>query len=360
MGDAENIDVNPKFDANEKSATMSVRERMRAEKEKRTQATSVTQTDDYEDSSNTSQQVEDEQQVDDVVEEDDNIQDGEAEDNSKPKFTLGKNSIWIILAIVAALIFVGYIVFSKSKGNDANPDTGLTEDDAVVDDDTPIGAGDTMDPNSVITAAQYTQEEIDALTAAGYSNDDINTMMANGTVAEDAIKEANLMRDAYTRMADVPLYDVASDAYKQQISQTWLTLPKRTDIDTWKWQGPEYIVEKNLDYEKLEVHGMQLIIKIYLDDSEHKTWFYKIVTPDEWMKLNDRGNVVVDYTYVTHLVGNDYGTAVEDTNIEDSYIIDATLNIIDSEDNTDLNGIDEQAVDGSGTQNYRGDGSVSF
>ena len=174
----------------------------------------------------------------------------------------------------------------------------------------------------------YSPEEITNLRAAGYTGDEIESYQSQQTPAEDLIKQAEAERDAWVQEAIAPLYDTASDEYKHYVSQTWLTLPQRTDMADWTMIGAEYAVDQNLDYEKIDVYGNQMFIKVYLDDNAHESWFFLNVSPTEWNQLNDAGNIQVHYTYVTHLVGDDYMTATED--FDDIYITSATLQFTNS------------------------------
>lgn len=231
-----------------------------------------------------------------------NGDDGEQKSGSGLKL----NPVMAIGIAVVALLAVFFIFYGgKGSGKDDIP----SEEDPVFTDpfDDPNIEWITPDTGSFYTIDQKAQ-----LRAAGYTGDEIESYAAMMTPYNDLIREADAARDAYIQSAIAPLYDTASDEYKHFISQTWLTLPKRDDFPEWTNIAMNYTKRENLDYEKIDVYGNQLFIKIYLDDNEHKNWFFCSVTPDEWNRLGDAGNIIVNYVYTTHYVGDDIWTAVED------------------------------------------------
>lgn len=241
---------------------------------------------------------------------------------NKKGFQLNKKSGWIIIAIIAAIVVGGYILFNNKSGEEEP----AANNDPTVDNQDDL---QWIDPNDIVLEPTYGPEDIQQLRAAGYTGDEIEQYSAAGVDKEDLLRQAKAQRDAFMKEGDKDLYDVSSDAYKHYINQTWLTLPKREDIQDWKMLGFNYTERKNLDYEKIDVYGNQLFLKIYLDDKDHTSWFYLNVTPTEWNALNDSGNVIVNYTYATHLVGDDVINSVEDK--QNIYIIEASIEILEKE-----------------------------
>lgn len=230
-------------------------------------------------------------------------------------FKPGKKLIFIIIGILLVFGIAAVVILGSGKKEETDtPDESLDE-------------LEWLDPVNQETFL-YSPEEITNLRAAGYTGDEIESYQSQQTPAEDLIKQAEAERDAWVQEAIAPLYDTASDEYKHYVSQTWLTLPQRTDMADWTMIGAEYAVDQNLDYEKIDVYGNQMFIKVYLDDNAHESWFFLNVSPTEWNQLNDAGNIQVHYTYVTHLVGDDYMTATED--FDDIYITSATLQFTNS------------------------------
>lgn len=229
-------------------------------------------------------------------------------------------AVGIVIAVLLA-VFLGYSYFVKHSGEGSTDGEETSSEfiDPFYDPDTQWITPDAQ--------WEYSEEEIAALRAAGYTGDEIEQYAQSMTPYTDLIKEAEAARDAYIQEAIAPLYDTASDEYKHFISQTWLALNKRTDINEWNLTAMQYMKRENLDYEKIDVYGNQLFIKIYLDDFAHDDWFYCLVTPDEWNKLNDAGNIIVNYTYTTRYVGDDAYTSYEDT--DHFYIIDASIEFLE-------------------------------
>lgn len=230
-------------------------------------------------------------------------------------FKPGKKLIFVGCGILLVFVIAAIVLLGSGKKKDTD-----TTDES-------LDSLEWLDPVNQETFL-YSPEEITNLRAAGYTGDEIESYQSQQTPAEDLIKQAEAERDAWVQEAIAPLYDTASDEYKHYVSQTWLTLPQRTDMAEWTMIGAEYAVDQNLDYEKIDVYGNQMFIKVYLDDNAHESWFFLNVSPTEWNQLNDAGNIQVHYTYVTHLVGDDYMTATED--FDDIYITSATLQFTNS------------------------------
>lgn len=223
------------------------------------------------------------------------------------------------MAIIIAVVAVLAVFFIFNSGKSKNPG-----------DDEPTFEDPFNDPNiewvTPDTGSFYTADQKQQLRAAGYTGDEIEGYAVMQTPYAQLIREADAARDAYIQSAIAPLYDTASDEYKHYISQTWLTLPKREDFPEWTNIAMNYTKRENLDYEKIDVYGNQLFIKVYLDDNEHKNWFFCSVTPDEWNRLGPAGNIIVNYVYTTRYVGDDIWTAVEDT--ENICIISSNIEFV--------------------------------
>lgn len=232
------------------------------------------------------------------------------------KSVLGNKLIFIVIGIVIVAVILGMTLL-KGKGTESD-----NQDEFVPDTEDLVWL-DPIDQNTFI----YSPDEITQLREAGYTGNEIEDYQSAGTPADVLIKEAKAARDAWVQEAIAPLYDTASDEYKHYVSQTWLTLPERDDAEEWTELAGYYTERKNLDYEKVDVYGKQLFIKVYLDDNTHNDWFFLCVNPEEWNKLNDKGNVIVNYTYCTRYIQEDEFSYVEDTS--SIYITEAYLEIIE-------------------------------
>ena len=232
------------------------------------------------------------------------------------KFKITKPIAMVIVGVIIVLLILCVMFFGKGKegSNDTTVDEGLVSDEEL----------EWITPDYTFS---FTQEEIESLREVGYTGDEIESFASLGFSAADMVLEAEVKRDAWIQEAIAPLYDSTSEEYKNFINQTWLTLPERNDTDEWSEIAGYYEERKNLDYEKVTVYGNQLFLKVFLDDDTHQDWFFLNVTPEEWNKLNDRGNVIVTYTYCTRYVGVDSFTMVED--FDNVFITAATLEIIE-------------------------------
>lgn len=249
----------------------------------------------------------------------------EEEYGTEKKNSIGK--IVIAAIIVLGLIVVGLIFFLGRSNK---------EEEEVAEE--PI-VGEVMLPESVeevvveesIFATTYDMEQVQNLLAAGATQEQVNEWQANG-VEYNYVYFTMLDRYYGWQLSNtLPTYDIASDAYKDVIGQTWMSLPKRNDIVEWTEDmlAYEHQVKQNLDYEKVEPYGNQLFLKVYLDANTHDSWFFLNITPNEWNLLDDTGNVVVDYVYQTHwLPFENQLDAVEDE--QNIFIVSATLDIIES------------------------------
>lgn len=236
----------------------------------------------------------------------------------KPKMKFTKNSVFIIVAIVLAFLLLAYFLSGGNGETGEDPNSQQSSEFYDPFEDPNV---EWITPDKTFN---YTMEEREKLRLAGYTGDEIEQFEARNADVDQIYNEAVAKRDAWVQQAIAPLYDTASDEYKSFISQTWLTLPQRTDMALWE-NCSYYRDRKNLDYEKVDVYGNQLFIKIYLDDSDHDDWFFLNVTPEDWNKLQSRGNVIVEYTYCYRLEGEGFGgTAIKDK----IYITDAKLEII--------------------------------
>lgn len=237
----------------------------------------------------------------------------------KPKIDLNPKQL---LGIIAGIIIVGILIVtlmgSSENGNEQTENTV-----SIVQD--------TTEPEWIIettTPFSYSITDIERLREVGYTGTEIEEYQSLQISVDDLVNEAIAKRDAWIQEAVAPLYDTASDQFKEYVSSTWLSLSERDDLSEWTKENiaMSYVLRKNLDYEKIDVRGNQLYIKIYLDTDSEDNYFFLNVTPLEWSKLKDKGNVIVNYTYFTHYKGEGWDRTEDVNNI---FITDATLEIIE-------------------------------
>lgn len=240
-------------------------------------------------------------------------------------------NIKFILMLVGACIVVVLILVMMMSGRKK---TQVSDTPPAPVDEVPIVLDPVIEeevaPPTIM--ANYTSDEMNNLRAIGITSDELNMYMQNN-VPYDYIY--NTLMEQYWGwhlMNELPTYDMTSDAYKDVINQTWMSLPERHDLAEWTtdYIAYSYDVEANLDYEKVTPYGNQLFLKIYLDDNTHDSWFFLNIKPEEWNMLGPRGNVVVNYTYQTHYKPYESIFDAEEDQ-QNIFIISATLNIIKSD-----------------------------
>ena len=93
--------------------------------------------------------------------------------------------------------------------------------------------------------------------------------------------------------------DNASPEYKELMSKTWLGQEEMylsEDVDSYAY----YMETLNLDYEKLEPRGNQLYLKVFFNNGKA---FFMTVTPQRYIELRERGNIVVKLEYTKTAAG---------------------------------------------------------
>ena len=182
-----------------------------------------------------------------------------------------------------------------------------------------------------VSGFAYGDDQIEQLRAAGYTGTEIENFQSQAMDFAQLMSKARADQKLFKLENDFNFYDIESDEFKSSVDNTWLSLPKRTDAEDFAENFAEYRVQDvNLDYEKVEPRGNQLFLKVYLDDNVHEDWFFLMVTPEEWAKLDDYGNVECEYTYATRYIGdNMYNLEVDPDTM---YITEAHLNILEKYD----------------------------
>ena len=237
-------------------------------------------------------------------------QDNSGDDDTGRGFKPTKTFVMIAAGIIVLLLII-FIVFASNGSEEDITNVPEEELEWILPD----------------SQYSYTIDQIERLRMVGYTGREIEEFEKLQMDINELVKEATAKRDAWVQEAIAPLYDATSQEYKDFISQTWLTLPKRNDTDDWDNIAGYHVVRKNLDYEKVETYGNQLYIKVYLDDNEHDDWFFLNVTPEDWARLKDAGNVIVTYTYCTRYLLVGQNTLIED--FENIFITEAHLEIIE-------------------------------
>jgi hypothetical protein len=156
---------------------------------------------------------------------------------------------------------------------------------------------------------KYEPEELEKLRAYGYTADEIEQAERDYVSADVLIERAKEDREAVLRAGIEKVSDAASPEYKALLSQTWLgesaaNVPRLENIHDYTTETKR----ENVDYVKLKPTGMQLLLRLELNNGIH---VFMTVSPSRWQTLKDTGNIVVNYTVVQ------YGGAPFITNINE-------------------------------------------
>lgn len=251
----------------------------------------------------------------------------EEADSGKEKSKMSPKTILIGVGLVIVTLIILF-VFSQLNKADQKPqqESGSVDEFGNPVSDDPFANDDLIfiEPNDDIVGYEF--DQIAELRAAGYTGDEIEENEANGVPFEDLIKQAEDARQAWIDEAIKPLYDTASDEYKNSVRNTWLGLPERYDVEDFSQTGSYYEDTKNFDYEKIEARGFQLYVKIFLDDTNHDDYFFLAVEPSQYLQLKDQGNVIVTYRYTVPIIWSEEDQVfLEDTSR--MFIVDASLTI---------------------------------
>lgn len=250
--------------------------------------------------------------------------------------------ILVVFIIVIVVIFAVVIHKRKEAKNGEDPKAQTTTESTyevppmvVFDDfdDTELddGGNDMVtfddDFNVVVNDTGndvflYSKEQIEKLRAAGYVAREIEEAEHNCVPYEQLILDAEKARDEYISEKVAPLYDTTTEEWRKRMNETWFGLDERYDMGDYS--TGKYLTHNethNLDYEKIEVHGQQCLIKVYLDDNVHENYFFMSIMPERWCELDSFGNMVINYQYICPQIEDENGLVVEDSSR--MYIISA-------------------------------------
>lgn len=221
-----------------------------------------------------------------------------------------KNKYFILgISLVLIILLVFIIVYGKKgfKKDEAEPDPEL------------------VDP--IEHALVYNQSEWEQLRACGYSADEIENAQSMGVTVEDMVATAEQEREEWWNSADnikvVEKEVLLDDTLNAKLANTWYGMPAVTTADNYLDRMSEYVqVERNLDYEKVEIHGHQLFIKVFLNH-EKTDFFFASVTPEEYFALPQSGNIICTYTYSN-------ATPAEGQEAGETFITDVQFTLMDN------------------------------
>lgn len=244
----------------------------------------------------------------------DNSSDAGDNSGNKPKLNIKAIGIGIGVALVFILIIAVLGKLGKQPADDGQAE--------LPSEEIPI-----YEEPEYEAPTNYSAPEIALLRAAGYTTDDMEFYYSIGTTCDELIAQAEAERQAWLDEAIAPMFDTASDEYKQDMAETWKGLVKYEDTDKFVGESQSLSKTRNLDFEKVDVHGGQLFIKIYLQDEPCAEYFFHLCTLDEWLRLPEEGNVIVTYNYQTGYYGDESTGFIEDE--QRIFITSSTIEIFD-------------------------------
>lgn len=218
-------------------------------------------------------------------------QPGKKEVSLRFKVILGIVTLAIIFIAVVALKLKGSP--SKGEGTEVTPTEALPE---------------WLVEPPVVSAFEYTAEEIALLRLNGYTGDEIEAYEAARINAAELIEDAQAARQVQYEEEIEPYMDSASEEFKELRDSTWLGLDAlEVDEETSKYT--RYVEKHNVDYVKLESRGSQLILKLEMQSGRE---LFMFVSPEQYVRLKDSGNIVVMIEYIRMGNGEIVVTKIEE------------------------------------------------
>lgn len=148
------------------------------------------------------------------------------------------------------------------------------------------------------TQATEVTDVVMELRKLGYTGDEIAAAQNSGADLNAMVESARALRDEEAKEALERMSDSASEEFQHIVNYSIFCLPEIEFPEVENAPGRvikdgNYTV--NADYEKLDLRGNQLFIKLKI---ANETYAFMTTTPERWGNLPDTGNMVVriDYT----------------------------------------------------------------
>lgn len=191
--------------------------------------------------------------------------------------------VWKIAVVgvfcVVVVVLVG-MVKSKSGSSSEEPTPAPTQ-------------GSTYQPPVEVNVFHYTVDELAELRVNGYTADEAEYYESLEIPVASLIADAQQKRKELLESEMAPYIDATSDEFKELSADTWVGQPEfelNGDTSTYRYYSEVW----NMDYKKLPARGKQLFIKLILSEQEV---FFMAVTPEQYLRLENSGNIVVDVKY---------------------------------------------------------------
>lgn len=231
---------------------------------------------------------------------DDSIPDESKSSKPKLNFDIKSKPMLILGLSIGGVVLIILLIVLASSGSKAPFEDVFKGDPTptVTVEHTPTP---TVKPEPTPFTYYYSNDEIYSLREHGYTGWEIDSYAEECVPAEELIEQAKRDRQAIYDAEIKVLFDSASPEYLELMNSTWLGLEKfEVSGDTGGYSY--YSNTFNVDYEKIEAHGMQLFIKLYLEEFDN--YVFMQMEPDRYVKLKDSGNIVVQVDYIEMSNGN--------------------------------------------------------
>lgn len=248
-----------------------------------------------------------------------------------------KKVVYVGVAVVIVVIIAIFVFVSWGGDEEVEEEPAFVDETVWVDEPAEVVQEPVedvqeeipVDDTFVYDIEDLTSFEIKDLRSYGYTGDEIEYSISHGFDTDAMIERAKAELDEVNRESWERTSDAASDEYKYLMSMTYLGQPDSDEvIDQSQVEFLDRItlstdVTINCDYEKCPMKGMQLYLKCKVAND---TYYWYPVTPDRWVTLPDKGNIVLRITFEQYGIGTFITNAVE---------TDSTLDTIDSSNDID-------------------------
>lgn len=246
---------------------------------------------------------------------------------NKPNLLEGKMK-YIVLAAIVVIISLLLVMLSKvfsgdskkeaqssaeaivnevdnenknSKDSTATNNESDSGEELIVADGADTDTIKNSDGNALGKAVNYSIDDIKKLRAAGYTATEMEEMSAKGEEVDSALQKAKALRDAYLMNLYKELQkDVQkdnSDSYKALVKDTWLGGDLRPVHKEENVMYDTKTLRENCRYTKVAPLGGELLLRLTLKNGDI---LYYNIHPSRYEKLDDEGNMVIDYDLITY------------------------------------------------------------
>lgn len=182
--------------------------------------------------------------------------------------------------VIGTLSFTSGTPVTNDTGMSAYINTGVSA----------IGSDNTIEVNDINME----------LRKLGYTGDEIAAAQSSGADLNAMVESARALRDQEAKEALIRMSDSASEEFQYILNHSIYCLPEIEFPEVINAPGRtvqdnSYTV--NADYEKLDLRGNQLFIKLKIAND---TYAFMTTTPQRWAALPPTGNMVVRIDYVLY------------------------------------------------------------